>query len=214
MCHMKLDIKNLEKTFGKRKILDGLNLTVDKGQLIGIYGDNGAGKSTLVKIISGLMNFNKGEILYKGEIITPSSTFQRHHFGILIDPFPLIENIRVVDHIQFSSRLFKIQKEKILSTAEEYCTMFGLRLNSKIKELSSGQKKKLAITISLIHNPDTLIWDEPFNHLDSKSIELVKKVLVNQRMKGNALVISHNTDLLSQFSSNILQLKHGKLKVK
>lgn len=184
-----LQIKNLNKKYGKKQILTNLNLTVEKGKIIGIIGDNGEGKSTLFNCISGAINNYSGTIDVKYKLGYQPQDSEYEKSSKVIDEINLIK---------------KIENTRVKTKADQlYFTKY------KVSTLSNGMKRKLDVLQSLIGNPEILLLDEPTSGLDISSTKDIKKILIN--MDKTILLSSHIISDYEELCDEIYVLKQGSL---
>jgi len=200
-----IELKNLSLSFGKRKILDNVNFTINQGQILGLLGPNGAGKSTIFNLITGLLKPNYGSIIIGNKVVNDYPIYLRTtkfkigyvpQYGGYFHNLTLLENLIAIGEILISDK--KIRKEKINSLISEF-ELDSVR-DVKANYLSGGQKKRLVIATALLGNPKILLLDEPFAALDLMTIKMLQEIIVNlQNENGIAIVLCDHQarDLLS-----------------
>lgn len=192
-----LKIENLSKTYGKKQVLNFVNLNLEKGKVYGIVGENGAGKTTLFRCVSGLENY-KGEI--KSEL-TPL----KDHLGLLFtDPY-FFSKITGKEYIQLL-----LQGRKVICDDIEEKNIFDLPLNQYAESYSTGMKKKLALTAILLQENDFFILDEPFNGVDIQSNFMIVEVIKKIKNSGKTILMSsHIFSTLKEVCDEIHVLEKG-----
>ena len=213
-----LELQNVSKSFGERKILDNVSLKVNRGQILGLLGPNGAGKSTIFNLITGLIKPDYGKIVFGNKDATNFPIYVRTReykigyvpqYGGFIQDLNLLENLKLVAEIHIKEKDLRQTKiEKIVSQFE-----FDSLLKIKAKHLSGGQKKKLVIAMALINDPNILLLDEPFAALDILTIKMLQEIIVNlQSMERITVVVCDHQarDLLSCVDRAIV-LSNGKI---
>ncbi len=185
-----IEIKNLEKRFGKLVALKNLNLQVEKGIIFGIVGPDGAGKSTLLKLICGLLQQEEGGIKVLGKNIREEFDFIRKKIGYLSQEFNLYEDLTVDENIEFFGEIYRVKnwrerREEILKFTN--LIPFRKRLAEK---LSGGMKKKLALACTLIHEPEIFILDEPTLGVDPVSRMELWKIIFQLSKRGLTVILS------------------------
>lgn len=185
-----VEIKNLEKRFGRLVALKNLNLQIEKGIIFGIVGPDGAGKSTLLKLICGLLQQEEGEIKVLGKNIREEFDFIRKKIGYLSQEFNLYEDLTVDENIEFFGEIYKVKdwrerRDEILKFTN--LIPFRKRLAEK---LSGGMKKKLALACTLIHEPEIFILDEPTLGVDPLSRIELWKIIFQLSKRGLTVILS------------------------
>ncbi len=213
-----VEIKNSSVFYNKRQILDNLNLSVKKQEILGMLGPNGVGKSTIFNLITGLKNPNFGEIIIDGVNVTNLPINERFtkfklglvpQYGGVIHDLTLMDNLKLVSEIHIKEKELRNLKINKLITQFE----FEALLNIKAKHLSGGQKKKLVIAMALINNPKILLLDEPFAALDILTIKMLQEIIINlQSTEEISIVICDHQarDLLNCVDRAII-LSNGKI---
>lgn len=192
-----LKIENLNKSYGKKQVLNSISLNLEKGKIYGIVGENGAGKTTLFRCISGMENY-KGDI--KSELIP-----LKDHLGLLFtDPY-FFSKITGKEYIQLL-----LQGRKIICDDIESKNIFDLPLNQYAESYSTGMKKKLALTAILLQENDFFILDEPFNGVDIQSNFMIIEVIKKIKASGKTILLSsHIFSTLKEVCDEIHVLQNG-----
>lgn len=200
-----IQVKKLNLSFGNRKILDGINFSINKGQILGLLGPNGVGKSTIFNIITGLIKPDFGDVIINSKKVNDYPIYKRTvmfkigyvpQYGGYFGDLTLFENLKAVGEILINNN--KICSEKINSLISKF-EMETIR-DVKAKHLSGGQKKKLVIALALLGNPKILLLDEPFAALDVMTIKSLQEIIVNLQNENNISIVlcDHQArDLLS-----------------
>lgn len=211
-----IQIKGLRKSFGQRLILDGLDLSVEKGQTIAIIGPSGSGKSTLLRCINMLEKPDAGHIFINGEDITdPKINLDRirSNVGMVFQSFNLFPHMTVLENITYAPRkVDKKTKRQAEESALNLLEKVGLKekANAYPGEISGGQKQRVAIARCLAMNPYVILFDEPTSALDP---EMVKEVLeVIQNVNGEhitKLIVTHEMAFAKEVSDRIIFMDQG-----
>lgn len=205
-----LEVKNIYKSFGKVIAVNDLSFTLDKGEILGLLGENGAGKTTTFRIIMGLIKPDSGTVLFDNKKIDYSITDK---IGFTTEERSLLPNLTVREQMILYGKLKSMDTDMILKRTKHYLDKFNMSdlLNTKIKELSKGNKQKIQFITSIINNPKLLILDEPFSGLDPINVNLIKSCIYDLREKGTMIIFSsHQMEYIEEFCENIIILKNGK----
>lgn len=210
-----LKIDKLSKSYkGGKKAVDNLSLNIDKGDIYGFIGHNGAGKTTTIKCITGILDFNEGDIFIDGMPIKENPIGCKKIMAYIPDNPDLYENMTGIQYLNFISDIFSISKTVRERNIESYSNAFELtkNLGDLISSYSHGMKQKLAIISALIHDPKLLILDEPFVGLDPKAAHILKEYMKEMCEKGSAIFFStHVLEVAEKLCNKIAIIKSGKL---
>ncbi|MDD3138773.1 MAG: ABC transporter ATP-binding protein [Lachnospiraceae bacterium] len=194
----KKQMKELKTTDHKKYAVKNLSMEVNKGEIYGLLGPNGAGKTTTLRCISTIIKPTEGEIFVDGHEVQKESEAVRESIGFLTSDIKLDPQFTTDYMFDFFGRLHKVPEEKLKARKQELFTYFGITEFSQkqIKELSTGMKQKAAIAVSLVHDPEIVIFDEPTNGLDIITARSVTDYLKKLRDDGKLVVIS--THIMSE----------------
>lgn len=210
-----LEIKNLKKSFDKKKVLNGINLNVDAGDIIGIIGPSGCGKSTLLRCINLLEKPDSGKVIFNGDDLTDNTSFHetRRKIGMVFQQFNLFEHMSVLDNIIYAPVKLKIMdKKSAIKRARELLKEIDLldHENSYPSSLSGGQKQRVAIIRTMIMNPEIILFDEPTSALDPEMIGEVTNLMRKIAKEGmTMLIVSHEMNFIKNFCKRIIFLSDG-----
>ena len=205
-----LEVSNLSKSFGNVEALKDLNFKAEDGKIFGIIGRNGAGKSTTFRLILKIIEPTNGEILYNGEKINEKILDK---IGYLPEEGSLISTYTVLELCEYYGALKLVSPEQIRERLVMWLEEFNIKefMNRKIKDLSKGNRQKIQFIISVLHNPELLILDEPFSGLDPISVEELKKAILKLKSEGKTIIFSsHRMDHIEALCENILIIDKGK----
>lgn len=205
-----LEVSNLSKSFGNVEALKDLNFKAEDGKIFGIIGRNGAGKSTTFRLILKIIEPTNGEILYNGEKINEKILDK---IGYLPEEGSLISTYTVLELCEYYGALKLVSPEQIREKLAMWLEEFNIKefMNRKIKDLSKGNRQKIQFIISVLHNPELLILDEPFSGLDPISVEELKKAILKLKSEGKTIIFSsHRMDHIEALCENILIIDKGK----
>ena len=214
---MILEIKKLKKDFGNKKVLKGIDLQINKGDIVGIIGPSGCGKSTLLRSINMLEMPTSGEIYLEKEKIDShyNLTKLRRKVGMVFQQFNLFNNLTVMDNIILApTKLNIMTKEQAIKRAKELLKEIGLEDKADYypKELSGGQKQRIAIIRTLIMNPDIILFDEPTSALDPEMIGEVTELMETIAKEGMTMIIvSHEMNFIKNFTNRVIFMDNGKI---
>ena len=210
-----LEIKNIYKSFGKKKVLKGINLKVNEGDIIGIIGPSGCGKSTLLRCINLLERPDKGEIIFKDENIINHKRLLniRKQIGMVFQQFNLFNHLTVIDNITLAPVMNKLMtKEDAIKKATELLKNVDLVdvANSYPSQISGGQKQRVAIVRSLMMNPKIMLFDEPTSALDPEMIGEVTNLMQKLADDGmTMLIVSHELNFIKNFCNRVVFMDEG-----
>jgi ABC-2 type transport system ATP-binding protein len=208
-----ISIKNLRMSYGNKNVLNGINLEIPRGQIIGYIGTNGAGKSTTIKIMLGILEGYQGTVEILGQDISNGSIEYKKKIGYVPELADIYENLTAFEYISFLGGIYGLDQEKLIEKATKLMKLFQMdALYSRISSYSKGMKQKLLIICSLIHNPDILFFDEPLSGLDANSVMVFKEVMSNLAKSGKTIFYSsHIMDVVEKVSDRILLLNNGEI---
>ncbi|HPI37576.1 MAG TPA: ABC transporter ATP-binding protein [Ignavibacteriaceae bacterium] len=216
-----IEIKNLHKTFGRSKVLNGVDLTIQDGETIVIVGRSGCGKSVLLKHIVGLLIPDEGYVKVEGKIINQLGEKElyeiRKRFGFLFQGAALFDSMTVEENVALpiveSNKAFDIiELNKLVAEKLELVGLPGIQ-KLKPSELSGGMKKRVGLARALITNPDYILYDEPTTGLDpimSDSIDNLIKDL-SQKLKVTAIVVTHDMFSVKNVADKVAMMHEGKI---
>lgn len=206
---MALKVENLTKSFDNKNVLDNISFSVKKDEVFGLLGPNGAGKTTMIRVILDILKSDSGEVKIFGKTFSEEI---KEKIGYLPEESGLYKKIKVFDCIKYFASL-KGMENNIDSKID--CWLGKLNLqeykNKNVQELSKGMQRQLQFIISIIHNPDILILDEPFYGLDPINTKLIKDILLELKNKGMTIIMStHQMDEVERMCDRILMINKGK----
>lgn len=208
-----LKIKNLEKSYGKFKALDDLNLEIEKGEIFGFIGPNGAGKSTTMNMITGFIEPTSGKIIVDGYNISKKPKKAKRQIGYMPEGVPLYTDLTVKEFVSYMAQIKKvdrkIRKEQIEKTIEET----GLKdVEKKLtRNLSRGYKQRVSMAGALVGEPKILILDEPTVGLDPKQITEIRNLIKELGKTHTVILSSHILSEVSQICQKVIIINKGKI---
>ena len=206
-----LEVTNLTKTFEKVTAVDNASFEVPEGSVFGLIGRNGAGKTTTIRMIMNIYQPDSGEIMFRGEKIGQDF---KDSVGYLPEERGLYKKMRVFDTLLFLSELKGKTGKEVSKKANDYLKRFELldRKNSKVEELSKGNQQKIQFISTILHDPEFLIFDEPFSGLDPINTDLLRQIILEMKDEGKVIIFStHLMDFAEKMCDNIAMIDHGKI---
>ena len=213
-----LEIKDLKKKFGNKKVLKGINLKVNEHDIVGIIGPSGCGKSTLLRCINLLEKPDSGHIIFEADDLLDNKSFveTRRRIGMVFQQFNLFEHMSVLDNIILAPVKLKIMtKEDAIKEAKSLLKDIDLEdlVDHFPNELSGGQKQRVAIIRTLMMKPDIILFDEPTSALDPEMIGEVTNLMRKLAKEGmTMIVVSHEMNFIKNFCSRVIFMCDGVIK--
>lgn len=204
-----LEVKNVQMKYGDFIAVHDLSFTISPGEIFGLLGTNGAGKTTTFRMIMGLLEPSRGEVLYFGEKVGYHNV---NEIGYMIEERSLLTKYTVKDLILFLGRLKDLSSDVILKRLDYWLERFGITeyKEKKIKELSKGNQQKIQFISAVINNPKLLLLDEPFSGLDPINTQLFEEAIRDFQKQGSMIVFSsHQLDYVESFCEQIVILERG-----
>ena len=204
-----LELKNVNKTFGRRKVIDNISLDVKEGEIYGFLGPNGSGKTTTIKMILRLINSDSGEIKVNGFDTKKQFEKAMECIGAIVENPDMYKYMSGIDNLKLHARIRNIDEKRIY----EVLDMVELkgREKDKVGKYSLGMKQKLGIASVLMENPKIIILDEPFNGIDKSSIQQIKDYLLKIKSDKIILIASHIESDISDLCDEIIEMDLGKI---
>ena len=211
-----MDIKlvNVSKSFQKKKIIKNISCKIKQGDITGLLGQNGAGKSTIMKMIVGQIQTTSGSI-YIGEKKQKNQQIElKKKIGYLSEKNPLYSHMYVNEFLFFIGKIYGLKKNEIYKKTEELIQSCMLQtiINKKIEYLSKGQKQRIGIAKTLIHDPEILILDEPTSGLDPIQLHTIRALLINMKKKKTILFSTHIMQEVKMLCDKIFVIHQGNIK--
>lgn len=206
-----LKITDLAKRYGKVVAVDGLDLAVPRGALIGFLGPNGAGKTTTMRAILGMASPDRGTITWDGSAIDDTT---RTRIGYMPQERGLYPRMRVRDQVRYFGRLAGLSSSEAAARADHWLERLGLteRSGALVQELSGGNQQRVQLAVSLVHDPDLLVLDEPFAGLDPVAAETMRSIIAERSAAGaSVLFSSHQLDVVQDLCDEVVIIAAGRL---
>ena len=210
-----ISFKNVSKSYIRgKKSVDSLSFEVRDGEIFGFLGPNGAGKTTTIKMLTGILDIDEGDILIDGKSIKTDSIEAKKQFGYMPDSPDVFLKLKGIEYLNFIADVYEVsskeRKEKIETLAKKF--EIYEELNSQMQSYSHGMRQKLMIISALLHNPKNWILDEPMTGLDPKSSFDLKEMMKKHKEEGNAVFFStHILEVAEKLCDRIGIINKGKL---
>lgn len=205
---MILELKNIEKSFGEKKVLTGVSFKAEGGKAFGLLGRNGAGKTTSIRILMDVFPANSGEVLIDGKPID----YSKIGIGYLPEERGLYPKKIIIDQLTYFAELKGMSRKAAVQSIDHWLDRLGMNeyRNKRLDTLSKGNQQKIQLITALAHNPDIVILDEPFSGLDPVNAMLLKDVVKEQIAKGRIVLFSsHQMSYIEEFCDSIAILNKG-----
>ena len=205
---MVLELKNIEKSFGEKKVLTGVSFKAEGGKAFGLLGRNGAGKTTSIRILMDVFPANSGEVLIDGQPIN----YNKIGIGYLPEERGLYPKKIILDQLTYFAELKGMSHKAAVQSIDYWLNRLGMTeyRNKRLDTLSKGNQQKIQLITALAHDPDIVILDEPFSGLDPVNAMLLKDVVKEQIAKGKIVLFSsHQMSYIEEFCDSIAILNNG-----
>ena len=206
-----IEIKDVTKKFSNQLALDGLTLDIPEGRIFGLLGPNGAGKTTLIRILTHITMPDSGQVLFHGH---PLEAADVENIGYLPEERGLYKKMKVSEQVVYLARLRGLSKQEATRRLKEWFQKFGIDSwwNRRVEELSKGMQQKIQFIATVVHQPDFLIFDEPFSGFDPVNTETLKQEILNLKAQGATIILStHNMASVEEICDEIALVNHGRL---
>lgn len=207
-----IELKNVNKSFGSKKVINNLDLVIPDGQILAIVGPSGGGKTTLLRTLAGLETADSGTFLLDGNPFDPTSSKQQEQVvGVVFQDFQLFPHLSVMDNITIGPRLvLKQDKETYTNKANHLAKLLDIEelLSNYPYQLSGGQKQRLAIARAMAMNPKVLAYDEPTSALDPALRQQVASLILELKADGvTQIVVTHDLDFAEEIGDKVLKVE-------
>lgn len=210
-----IKIEKVSKKYNKEEnVVENINLEIKDGEIFGFIGPNGAGKTTIIKMITGILEIDKGNILIDNYDITKSPLKAKSLMGLVPDNSDIFLNLKGIEYLNFMADIYQVDSKIRIERIKKYAKIFGIYdvLNQKIKSYSHGMRQKIVIIGVLVHEPKNLILDEPITGLDPKAIYDLKQIMIEHVKKGNCVFFStHIIEIAEKMCDKVAIINKGKI---
>ncbi|KUE93282.1 amino acid ABC transporter ATP-binding protein [Streptococcus gallolyticus] len=205
-----LELKNISKQFGQKKIFDHFNLTIEDGKILSLVGPSGGGKTTLLRMLAGLEKIDSGEIIHNGEVVPIDHLEMLNLLGFVFQDFQLFPHLSVLDNLTLSPvKTMGMTKEAAKEKAVTLLQRLGLGeyADAYPYSLSGGQKQRVALARAMMIDPQIIGYDEPTSALDPELRQEVEKLILQNREAGmTQIVVTHDLKFAESISDHILRI--------
>ena len=213
-----IEVKNIHKSFGTLEVLKGVNLTVEKGEIVSIIGKSGAGKTTLLQIIGTLDKPNSGSVVIDGVDVfalkeKELANFRNRHIGFIFQFHQLLPEFNALENVMMPALIARQPEKEAEARATQLLSELGLseRLKHKPNELSGGEKQRVAAARAMMMSPDVILADEPSGSLDESNKKELHKLLLQMREQyGQTIIIVTHDKELAEISNRVIEMRDGR----
>lgn len=210
-----IEIKNVSKSYIRgQKVIDNINLEIKDGEILGFIGPNGAGKTTIIKMMTGILDIDEGDILIDGKSIKDQPYEAKKEIGLIPDSPDMFLNLKGIQYLNFMADIYRVSEEDRKKIIKDLSKTFEIEdaLNEKIESYSHGMRQKIVIIGTLLHSPKNWILDEPITGLDPKAIYDLKIMMREYAKKGNVVFFStHILEVAENLCDRVVIINKGKI---
>jgi len=207
---LELELRNIEKSFGEKRVLQNVSIKAHSGTAFGLLGRNGAGKTTSIRILMNVFPADTGEVLLDGEPLD----YNKIGFGYLPEERGLYPKKKIIDQLVYFAQLKGMKRAEAVKSVDFWLERLGMSeyRNKRLDTLSKGNQQKIQLITAIAHDPDIIILDEPFSGLDPVNAMLLKDVVMGEIEKGKIVLFSsHQMNYIEEFCDSIAILNGGKV---
>lgn len=212
-----IEVKNIHKSFGTLEVLKGVDLTVEKGEIVSIIGKSGAGKTTLLQIIGTLDKPDAGNVVIDGVDVfalkeKELADFRNRHIGFIFQFHQLLPEFNALENVMMPAMIARVPEKEAEKRAVQLLTELGMaeRLTHKPNQLSGGEKQRVAAARAMMMSPDVILADEPSGSLDESNKKELHKLLLQMREQyGQTIIIVTHDKELAEISNRVIEMKDG-----
>jgi len=208
-----IKVENLSKKFGENLVLDNISFEVRKGEVLGFLGPNGAGKTTTMRILTGLIAPNSGNIKVQDLNVLDNSLEIRKMIGYLPESVPLYEDMKVFEYLKFMAEMRGVQKNQLLDKIRKITNLCGLKkvIRQPIAELSKGYRQRVGLAQSMINDPEILVLDEPTSGLDPNQIVEIRNLIKKIGENKTVILSTHILQEVNATCDRVVIINNGKI---
>ncbi len=205
----RIKVNNIQKSYGRQKVLDHVSFQIGKGEIVGLLGPNGAGKSTLMKIITGYIKPDGGEVKVMDMDVSGEPLKIKKHIGYLPEHNPLYLDMYVREYLAFVASIYQTDKKRIEQVIKD--TGLTHEAHKKTGQLSKGYRQRVGLAAALIHDPDILILDEPTTGLDPNQLVEIRQLIKDLGRDKTLILSSHIMQEVEHLADRVLIINKGKI---
>ncbi len=214
-----IEVKNIHKSFGTLEVLKGVDLTVEKGEIVSIIGKSGAGKTTLLQIIGTLDKPDAGNVVIDGVDVfalkeKELADFRNRHIGFIFQFHQLLPEFNALENVMMPAMIARVPEKEAEKRAVQLLTELGMaeRLTHKPNQLSGGEKQRVAAARAMMMSPDVILADEPSGSLDESNKKELHKLLLQMREQyGQTIIIVTHDKELAEISDRVIEMRDGRV---
>jgi len=209
-----LQVKEITKCYDGNCVVDHINYQVKEGEILGFLGPNGAGKSTTIKMITGIEDFDEGEVIVKGKKQVSTTKEFSQMLGVVPQDIAVYTDLSAYDNVSFFCSLYGYKRKELANRVEEALRFVGLweRRKDRPGKFSGGMKRRLNIACSIAHSPKLLIMDEPTVGIDPQSRNYIMEAIKTLNQRGTTVIyVSHYMEEIESLCDHIIIMDHGKI---
>jgi len=204
-----LQVDSISKKYGEQQVLDQISFEINKGEIVGLLGPNGAGKSTIMKIITGYVQPDSGQVRVLDKLVNENALVIKKHIGYLPEHNPLYLDMYVREYLQFVASVYRVDIKQIEEVIKE--TGLSVEAHKKIGQLSKGYRQRVGLAAALIHDPEILILDEPTTGLDPNQLVEIRSLIKKLGQQKTIVLSTHIMQEVEQLADRVLIINKGKL---
>lgn len=209
-----IEASAVSKNFGRRKVLDSIDMRISDGEIVALIGPNGSGKTTLIRVLSTLLQPSGGDVSLDGRSAFDDPVISRKSIGVVGHSTYSYDDLTALENLRFYWSMYGLPGGEFDRTAPNLLKRVGLghRMNDRAGVLSRGMRQRLSIARAVMHSPKVLLLDEPFSSLDQKGVDILSQILRDERARGcSVLVVSHDIQRISEFADRADVLTRGRI---